>query len=88
MRWLSRRSHRSFASRLALTRQSGACLTYLAEKYGQKYIGSTVEERAEVLQWLCCALAILNALFLTPAVQLSGVGPAQGQANWFIRTPS
>jgi len=50
--------------------ESGACLTYLAEKYGPQYIGKTPEERAEVMQWLC--------------FQLSGVGPAQGQANWFI----
>lgn len=48
--------------------ESGACLSYLAEKYSDgKYNGKTPEERAEVMQML--------------AFQLSGVGPAQGQVR-------
>ncbi|KAL9937223.1 hypothetical protein V8E36_003632 [Tilletia maclaganii] len=52
--------------------ESGACLIYLAEKYdpsGQFY-GKTPEEKGHVSQWL--------------THQLSGLGPAQGQVNWFI----
>ena len=51
------------------------CFTFadgldLAEKYGDgTFNGKTPEERAEVNQIL--------------ALQLSGVGPAQGQVNWF-----
>ncbi|KAK0519455.1 hypothetical protein OC834_007372 [Tilletia horrida] len=51
--------------------ESGAILIYLAEKYdtsGSLY-GKTPEERAITAQWL--------------THQVSGLGPAQGQVNWF-----
>lgn len=48
----------------------GAILFYLAQTYDKsgKLFGKTVEEQTETMEWL--------------AFQLSGIGPAQGQANW------
>ncbi|KAF8583243.1 glutathione S-transferase [Ramaria rubella] len=53
--------------------ESGAILLYVAERFDNthKYIGNTLEERSEVWEWL----------FL----QVSGLGPSQGQVNWFLR---
>ncbi|OZJ02545.1 hypothetical protein BZG36_04509 [Bifiguratus adelaidae] len=52
--------------------ESGACLYYLAEMYDKsgKYFGRNVNEKTEVMVWL--------------THQLSGVGPAQGNLNWFM----
>ncbi|PYH94528.1 glutathione S-transferase family protein [Aspergillus ellipticus CBS 707.79] len=52
--------------------ESGTILRYLADKYDPsgKLGGTTVEERAEVNQWL--------------AWQISGLGPYQGQLIWFL----
>ena len=42
----------------------------LAEKYGPQYIGKTPEERAEVMQWLCCASTMRSSAdVLSPAVR-------------------
>lgn len=51
--------------------ESAAILLYLGEKYDSKHAisGATTEERANVNQWL--------------AFQISGLGPSQGQVNWF-----
>lgn len=48
--------------------ESGAILQYLAEKSG-KFAGTTLQERAEVMQWLHW--------------QIGGLGPMTGQANHF-----
>jgi len=52
--------------------ESGAILQYIAEKYDTsgKFYGKTTQERAHVNQWV--------------AYQISGLGPSQGQANWFL----
>ncbi|KAF8581449.1 thioredoxin-like protein, partial [Ramaria rubella] len=51
--------------------ESGAILLYVAERFDKtgKYAGQTLEERSEVWQWLF--------------YQVSGLGPSQGQVNWF-----
>ncbi|KAK0519456.1 hypothetical protein OC834_007373 [Tilletia horrida] len=52
--------------------ESGAILLYLADKYDPSgsFYGKTPEERGITAQWL--------------AFQISGVGPMQGQVNWFL----
>jgi len=52
--------------------ESGAILLYLAERFSPdgKYHGSSLNERSEVWEWLF--------------YQVSGLGPSQGQAAWFI----
>jgi len=52
--------------------ESAAVLYYLAEKYDSegKFFGKTLEEKTEVMIWL--------------THQVSGLGPSQGQANWFL----
>ncbi|GJJ10438.1 hypothetical protein Clacol_004664 [Clathrus columnatus] len=51
--------------------ESGAILLYLAEKFGQdgRWVGKSLDERAQVWEWLM--------------FQVSGLGPMQGQLNWF-----
>ncbi|KIJ51477.1 hypothetical protein M422DRAFT_244640 [Sphaerobolus stellatus SS14] len=56
--------------------ESAAILLYVSERFDpeQKFTGKTLEERAEVWQWL--------------SFQISGMGPMQGQNNWFkLRHP-
>ncbi|KAF8577139.1 glutathione S-transferase [Ramaria rubella] len=52
--------------------ESGAILLYLAERFDKTggLIGQTLEEKAVVWEWLF--------------YQVSGLGPSQGQANWFV----
>jgi len=52
--------------------ESGAILFYLAEHYDKTgaFFGRNVDEKTDVMQWL--------------SFQLSGLGPSQGQVNWFI----
>lgn len=50
--------------------ESGAILTYLAERSGQ-FLPATPRGRSEVLQWLFW--------------QVSGMGPTLGQFHWFNR---
>ncbi|MEP2654664.1 MAG: glutathione S-transferase N-terminal domain-containing protein [Sedimentitalea sp.] len=50
--------------------ESGAILIYLAQKSGQ-LIGTTAQEKAQVLQWLM--------------FQMSGVGPMFGQLGFFTK---
>ena len=50
--------------------ESGACLIYLAEKFG-RFMPSDVEGRSRVIQWLM--------------FQMGGIGPMMGQANVFFR---
>lgn len=51
--------------------ESGAILTYLADKHDKegKFYGKTPEERAITMQWL--------------TFQLSGLGPVQVSSPWF-----
>lgn len=51
--------------------RSGAILTYLCEQYGKdgQFNGKTVKERATINTWL--------------TFQTSGLGPMQGQLNFF-----
>jgi len=51
--------------------ESGAILLYLAERFDKsgKFVGKSLEERAEVWEWLI--------------FQVSGLGPSQGQVGWF-----
>ncbi|TGK15570.1 glutathione S-transferase [Leptospira fluminis] len=50
--------------------ESGAILIYLAEKTG-KFLSKDPKQRSVTLQWLM--------------FQMGGVGPMQGQANFFLR---
>lgn len=52
--------------------ESGAILFYLAEHYDKTgaFFGRNIDEKTDVMQWL--------------TFQLSGLGPSQGQVNWFI----
>ncbi|KAF8587079.1 glutathione S-transferase [Ramaria rubella] len=52
--------------------ESGAILLYLAERFDKsgKFAGNSLEERKEVWEWLI--------------YQVSGLGPSQGQAFWFL----
>ncbi|KAF8576955.1 glutathione S-transferase [Ramaria rubella] len=51
--------------------ESGAILLYLAERFDKtgEFIGKTLEDKSDVWMWLF--------------YQVSGLGPSQGQANWF-----
>ena len=53
--------------------ESMAILVYIAQMYDTKksFYGRTIEEQATVNQWV--------------AFQISGIGPTQGQINWFKR---
>ncbi|KAF8576756.1 glutathione S-transferase family protein [Ramaria rubella] len=53
--------------------ESGAIILYLAERFdpSNKFIGVGLEERSQVWEWLF--------------FQMSGLGPSQGQAVWFLR---
>ncbi|EPG75049.1 glutathione S-transferase [Leptospira fainei serovar Hurstbridge str. BUT 6] len=51
--------------------ESGAILIYLAEKTG-KFLSKNSKERSVAIQWLM--------------FQMGGVGPMQGQANFFLRS--
>lgn len=53
--------------------ESAAILYYIAEKYDNsgKFLGKNIDEKAEVMQWL--------------TFQVSGMGPMQGQVNYFRR---
>ena len=50
--------------------ESGACLIYLAEKFG-RFMPADAEGRSRVIQWLM--------------FQMGGIGPMMGQANVFFR---
>ncbi|KAF8589201.1 glutathione S-transferase [Ramaria rubella] len=52
--------------------ESGAILLYLAERFDKagKIVGQTLDEKAMVWEWLF--------------YQVSGLGPSQGQVNWFV----
>jgi len=54
--------------------ESGAILLYLAERFDKegKFAGKDLDEKAEVWEWLF--------------YQVSGLGPSQGQANWFLNS--
>jgi glutathione S-transferase len=51
--------------------ESGAILYYLAKKYDteHKFLPANLEDEVQVLEWV--------------AFQISGLGPMQGQLNWF-----
>ncbi|EQA45005.1 glutathione S-transferase [Leptospira broomii serovar Hurstbridge str. 5399] len=51
--------------------ESGAILVYLAEKTG-KFLSKDPKERSVAMQWLM--------------FQMGGIGPMQGQANFFLRS--
>jgi len=52
--------------------ESGAILLYLGERFDKngKFVGEDLNDKAVVWEW--------------PFFQMSGLGPSQGQANWFL----